>query len=164
MESKKRILFVCTGNTCRSPMAEALARRYWGEDQVEVLSAGLFAIEGESASPEAQLVLEEEGIDLSQHRARPLTSELLEEADLILTMTRAHRQMLLSLYPEHEHKIWTLKAWVGSLKGETVNEEDEDIPDPFGYDVAVYAQTRDLLKSLVIDIQRPQKSADEHSP
>ncbi|MBE3594946.1 MAG: low molecular weight protein arginine phosphatase [Candidatus Carbobacillus altaicus] len=161
MAPKKRILFVCTGNTCRSPMAEALARRYLGDDQVDVFSAGLFAIEGENASPEAQLVLEEEGIDLSGHRARILTQEMLDQSDLILTMTRAHKKMLLSLYPEHGQKVWTLKGWVASLKGEAIDIDNEDIPDPFGYDVSVYAKTRDELKTLILDVQNIQKKHGE---
>jgi protein-tyrosine-phosphatase len=82
-----RILFVCTGNTCRSPFAEAVARR---EAQVDVESAGLTAYAGDQAPEDAIVVARELGYDLSAHRARPLTEEMLERSDVVVGMTAAH--------------------------------------------------------------------------
>jgi protein-tyrosine-phosphatase len=82
-----RILFVCTGNTCRSPFAEAVARR---EGHVDVESAGLSAHAGDQPPEDAIVVARELGYDLSAHRARPLTKEMLEHADVVVGMTAAH--------------------------------------------------------------------------
>ena len=89
------VLFVCTGNTCRSPLAEALTRHLLTERKVEgvtVASAGTGAWLGAPASEGSYLVALEDGVDLSAHRAQPLTPELAANADLILTMSRSHRQ------------------------------------------------------------------------
>jgi protein arginine phosphatase len=82
-----RILFVCTGNTCRSPFAEAVARR---EGRVDAESAGLSALADDRPPEDAIVVARELGYDLSSHRARPLTEEMLERADVIVGMTAAH--------------------------------------------------------------------------
>jgi protein-tyrosine-phosphatase len=82
-----RVLFVCTGNTCRSPFAEAVARR---EGHVDVESAGLRAYGGDEPPDDAIAVARELGFDLSSHRARPLAENMLERADVIVGMTAAH--------------------------------------------------------------------------
>jgi protein-tyrosine-phosphatase len=82
-----RILFVCTGNTCRSPFAEAVARR---EGHVDAESAGLSAFAGDQPPEDAIVVARELGYDLSSHRARPLTEEMLERSDVVVGMTTAH--------------------------------------------------------------------------
>jgi len=116
---KKTILFVCTGNTCRSPMAEALFKEMVGEkrEEFEIISAGTSALEGEPAAGEAVKALEEQGIILTGHRSRPVTTELLERSDLIITMTRGHKERLLDLMPEAGEKIFTLKEFSGKVKG-----------------------------------------------
>jgi protein-tyrosine-phosphatase len=88
-----KILFVCTGNTCRSPIAEVIARRVIGEQSyagIEVESAGVAAAHGESADERAIRVAKEHSLDLSSHRARQLTAELLASVDLVVGMERHH--------------------------------------------------------------------------
>ncbi len=124
-------LFVCTGNTCRSPMAEALFRRHLAErlncpedDLMDrgfaVLSAGLSAGVGSQASPEAIAALEAEGIDLRSHESQPVTERLLIQADHILTMTRAHQQVILGEFPELASRVRTL------------SQDRRDVSDPYG--------------------------------
>ena len=96
-----QILFVCTGNTCRSSMAEALfkdmIKKHYPDKlkDIKVMSAGVAARDGDKASPNAIRAMEELGIDLAFHSATQLTAELISEADLILTMTQRHRDMVL---------------------------------------------------------------------
>lgn len=94
------VLFLCTGNTCRSPMAEGLFRSFLeerGREDIAVSSAGLAAHPGAPASENAVAVMAEQGIDLSHHRARLATKELLQKADRIVCMTESHRNALISL-------------------------------------------------------------------
>lgn len=113
------ILFVCTGNTCRSPMAESLMRRKLAkrlrcsdDDLLDhgysVMSAGLAAHRGSPASPEAVDLLDEDGIDLRGHESQMLTRALVEQADRIVTMTRSHRDAIVSNMPEFAHKVRVL--------------------------------------------------------
>lgn len=125
-----KIVFVCTGNTCRSPMAEGLARQIFGSE-IQVESMGLAAWEGAEASSQAVTVMEERGIDLSSHRARPIVPEALAEADWIIPMTNAHGAQLKAAFPELAAKIKPLGAW--SKDGPLV-----DIKDPWGGSVEVY--------------------------
>ncbi len=127
------ILFVCTGNTCRSPMAEAIARKVASEmgRTVEFLSAGVAALPGDGASAHALQAAKEYGADLSDHQARPLTRELVEQADLVLCMTSSHRNAALRLVPGAGDKVKLLKA-AAELDGPV------EVSDPFGQSVEVY--------------------------
>src|SRR3989449_8454626 len=140
----KRILLVCTGNICRSPLAEALLRRALEERSVagvSVTSAGTGAWDGAPASEGAYLVGLERGLDLSGHRARLLTRELVEEADLILTMARHHRARVDEL--GGEGRVFVL----GEDEG---REGDEaEVSDPFGGDLDVYRDTCVELEALI---------------
>ncbi len=139
----KNVLFICTGNTCRSPMAEALLRHY--APDVEVKSAGLYAADGQEVNEKTLAVLEEKGIRLN-HAARSINAELMEWADLVLTMTAGHRSMLLLAYPESHEKIATLKEYTAKQKAEEANP---DIADPFGANLATYQTTYEELKKHI---------------
>ena len=138
-----RILLVCTGNICRSPLAEALLRRDLtarGFPEIEVGSAGTGAWDGAPASEGAYLVGLERGLDLSGHRARLLTRELVEGADLVLTMARHHRARVEEL--GGEGRVFVLGEYAGR------DGEDAEVSDPFGGDLDVYRDTCAELEAL----------------
>ncbi|WP_017725985.1 low molecular weight protein arginine phosphatase [Halalkalibacterium ligniniphilum] len=141
--SLKRVLFVCTGNTCRSPLAEALLRhKLKDHSQVESRSAGVHAFPGSSASEGTQTILSERGIEMN-HSAQPVTEELLDWADVVLTMTQGHKQLLLAHAPHQQEKIFTLKEYaLGSV-------EELDVSDPFGGSLDVYRQTAVEIEECV---------------
>lgn len=139
------LLFVCTGNTCRSPMAEFLFKNLAGDlEDLEVLSAGVSTVEGLPASEHALSVMREKGISLDNHRTRPVSREIIEKADLVLTMTTRHKEILISRFPEFRNKVFTLKEYAG---------EEGDVVDPFGEGEEVYRSCRDELESLIIKIK-----------
>lgn len=135
-----KLLFICTGNTCRSPMAEGLARKSLG-DAVQVSSAGMEAWAGETASPHALEVLAEHNIDLSSHRARKVKEELLAVADWIIPMTRAQEEGLKRLFPQYAHKLRCLGDW---------GEKKREVQDPWGGSLASYRQTALEIEELLI--------------
>lgn len=106
----KRVLFVCTGNTCRSPMAAAILK-HKANDRYDVKSAGLFALNGQPAQPHALAVLHDNNIEF-KHSSRQLTSELVDWADIILTMTENHKHALIQQFPKSLDKVETLKGYL----------------------------------------------------
>jgi len=124
----KYILFVCTGNTCRSPMAEGFFNAAVRQDPklseaYKAFSAGIMVMDGESASNNAILALKEGwGIDISSHKVKALKYEYIKDADLILTMTKAHKDAALHLFPGMDKKIFTLKEYAAKLAAKDQNK------------------------------------------
>ena len=140
------LLFVCTGNICRSPMAEVIARARLGEKSGwKVASAGVAAIDGEPASEAAVVACRELGLDLRQHGSQPVTRELLEKARWVVVMTETHREVLSRRFPEFHARIRTLKSFGFS-------KDFGDIPDPIGGSLDVYRTVRDAIESALSDL------------
>lgn len=137
---KPVIVVVCTGNTCRSPMAETLMRellseKLGSEDAVRVLSAGVAASTGASASAQSIEVMGERHLDLTGHASQPLGEEIMNVADLVLTMTRSHREAILAAWPEMHDRVFTLR------------HDGGDISDPIGMPVDSYRRCAEQMES-----------------
>lgn len=142
------ILMVCTGNTCRSPMAETLLRAQLGErfrdafgpgqpPPIVAVSAGLSAYLGSAASPEAVTVMQGRGLNLKDHQSRPLTPRLVRHADMILTMTASHRHAILQRWPEATRRVFVL------------SNSSRDVADPYGGPTHAYAACADEIENYL---------------
>ena len=135
-----KILFVCTGNTCRSPMAQAMASQIFGE-KYQIISAGLMAMPNASASVNAVAVMNKLQLSLINHKAQLVTESLLEEADIILTMTENHKEALMQAAPG---KVYTLGEYA---------DGNTSIGDPFGGDLNVYQNCANEIYELLLKIK-----------
>jgi RpiB/LacA/LacB family sugar-phosphate isomerase len=153
----KTVLFVCTGNICRSPMAEGLFRHATrGRADCRVVSAGVGALEGQTPSPHAVSALKELGIDISQLRSRMLTSDLVDEADYIFGMTHSHVDSVNLLFPQAAEKTFLLREF-----DETLDEFEKDISDPIGGSYETYAYCRDQIEQGIFSMLNFIEQSDQ---
>lgn len=144
---RKTILFVCTGNSCRSVMAEYLLRDMLrGRDDVEVISAGTSVFLRSTASAETLTVLRKEGIDACQHQSQGLNNVMLKKADLIFVMTKGQRQQVLERVPDVENRVYLLREFATDPLASDV---DMDIPDPMGRPAQAYEECLVTVKNAL---------------
>ena len=138
----KKILFVCSGNTCRSPIAEGIAKEVFSSPETyQISSAGTSALDGLPASSLATMVASQNSIDLSEHRARLLSGAIVKDADLIITMGSKHRETVGIIDPS------TLEY--AFLLTEFCDDEEGDVPDPIGMGVEEYEKTFEVIEKCV---------------
>ncbi|EIL99468.1 phosphotyrosine protein phosphatase [Rhodanobacter thiooxydans] len=131
----KRILIVCTGNICRSPVAEYLFRQRMAGRDIEFASAGLGALVGSPMDATALQLLAENGIDGSMHRAHQLTPSILRAADLVLGMEKGHVAAMVRLAPEVHGKVYLFDKWL----------HGKDIPDPYRQQRKVFEHVHQII-------------------
>ena len=143
-----KIMFVCTGNICRSAMAEWLLKKKLVDQNkkgIEVSSSGIYAMKNDVSPQEAIEVMDEYSVNLRNHRATNTSLSNIKQNDLILCMTTSHKQTLQHQYPEQKDHIYTLKEYVGDTQME--------IKDPWGYNIVTYrycaAQIDECLNKLI---------------
>src|ERR1044071_5244275 len=138
----KTVLFICTGNVCRSPMAEGIFRHaVQGRGSYRVVSAGLGAMEGQPPSAHAVDAVKELGIDISGQRSRMLSPSLVAQADYIFGMTHSHVDTVMLFYPQAAEKTFLLREF-----DDTLDPFEKDISDPIGGSYEVYLACRDQIE------------------
>ncbi len=150
----KTILFVCTGNICRSPMAEGLFRHMLrGSKDFTAISAGLNADDGHPPSDYSVKALRELSIDISSLRSQHLTPELVRRSDAIFVMTHGHERAMLSLYPSAAAKTFLLREFEEGL-----SDYERDVPDPIGQSYFTYLDCRDTIQSALSSVLKFMKN------
>lgn len=136
----KKIAFVCTGNTCRSPLAEIIAKDIFKKRHlnIDIISRGIAVYFPSEASENSIKVASEYGLDLSNHRAKQISSDDIESCDLIITMTNQHKAFISKI---GSNNVFTLKEYVKA--------ENMDIDDPYGEDIEVYRECAKQLYNYI---------------
>ena len=143
---KKTVLFVCTGNSCRSVMAKELLEKKLKEGKrqdVQVLSAGIMLLGGLGATDPTRELLKREGIDVSAHRSQGVTPEMIKQSELILVMEKLHEVKVLELVPEAKNRLFLLKEFA------EIKDSQLDIADPIGKPYEYYSQTFTVIKEAI---------------
>ncbi len=155
MDKIKRVLFVCTGNSCRSIMAEGLmkdALKELGKKSIKISSAGVSAIDGFRPTRETTEVMKREGIDVSDFKSRSLTDAMIISADLILVMAAHHMSDIIARVPEAASKTHILRQY--GMRDNSYIRPDLDISDPIGKPMEVYEYTLGEINREVNRIAR----------
>ena len=146
MDSEKRVLFVCTGNTCRSPMAEGIFRKASKDNAllVSLGSAGVAAYDGDRISPETADELKRRDATLNDFRSRSVTKQMLEGATHVFAMTESHLYTLTRSFPDYADKCYLVCDFL-----EINGEEGLDVPDPIGMGVRAYQQVGEVFEHAI---------------
>lgn len=154
-EMQMKIMYVCTGNICRSAMAEAILKKEGTSNNLnlQVYSSGIFAQDLEPATENSIKAMEKYNINLNGHKATNVKNANMDQMDLILCMTIGHKQLLTQMYPQLKEKIYTFKEYIG-------NNQDLDINDPWGGSLEIYneiaEQIYECTKKLIEKLQNIQ--------
>ncbi len=149
----KKILFVCTGNTCRSVMAQGLLKNMLREEgikDVKVSSAGTATLSSYGIYGILEKVLKEEDIEISNYKPIQVTAEIVKDADLVLVMEKRHKEAILEMAPEVENRVFLLKEFAGE-------KENLDIPDPIGQPEEAYRSRLQEIKGYLVKILKKIK-------
>jgi len=147
MSKVKSILLLCTGNSCRSVMAEGLFKKYLkdsGKGDIEVASAGIMAIDGFPPTDETISVMKDSGVDVSGYKSKRLTSDLINKSDLVLVMEDIHKDFVIRMDPSAEGKVHLLKKYGANNKRKY--PEGDGVPDPIGRPIDFYKLSLEIIK------------------
>ena len=150
MARYSKLIFVCTGNTCRSPMAEVIFKNLDQEGEIRAFSRGLVVLFGEPINPKAENVLKKHDLEINNHISKGLKESEIDENTLILTMTQAHKRKIMETYP-NAAEVYTIKEYVG---------EAGDVVDPYGGTLVEY---EDCYRELAILVKKTVYKLNEET-